>query len=330
MKIDERHLVQLAAVVETGGVTEGAAMLGMSQPAVSRTLSMLEHRIGEPLFVSGKRPMQATPLGQQLAIQGRSILAASRKAVEIVRSFQSGASGRVKVGGVPFFMDAVISHMVASFQVREHDIMVEQSYGNMPDLMNELDSSQIDMAITPIGSADLKPDFEFQPILPGRNVLTCCVGHPLLRKRRLTIEDIIRYPWVAPLPGSPLVLDLHNILITLGISELSIRYSGGSLLSVINYIAATDALAILPHSVVFSFRKENKISIIPVDIPQPERTLGIITKRRTYLNPACRKLQEHIANEFLDLRKVIERHEKSIVWGQGPFLPERERSGDAL
>eukprot|EP01035_Chromulina_nebulosa_P050277 gene50277-68347_t len=75
MKIDERHLVQLAAVIETGGVTEGAAMLGMTQPAVSRTLSMLERRIGEPLFVPGKRPLQPTPLGQQLGIQGRSILA---------------------------------------------------------------------------------------------------------------------------------------------------------------------------------------------------------------------------------------------------------------
>ena len=68
MKIDERHLVQLAAVAETGGVTEGAAMLGMTQPAVSRTLSMLERRVGEPLFTPGKRPLQLTPLGQQLAM----------------------------------------------------------------------------------------------------------------------------------------------------------------------------------------------------------------------------------------------------------------------
>jgi DNA-binding transcriptional LysR family regulator len=328
MKIDERHLVQLAAVIETGGVTEGAAMLGMTQPAVSRTLSMLEKRIGEPLFLPGKRPLQPTTLGQQLGIQGKSILAASRKAVEIVRSFQSGSSGSVKVGGVPFFMDAVISHMVATFQTKEPGILIEQSYGNMPDLMTQLDSSQIDMAITPIGSSELKPEFEFESILPGRNVLTCGVGHPLLRKRRVTTEDIVNYPWVAPLPGSPLVLDLHNILLTLGINELAIRYSGGSLLSVVNFIAATDALAILPHSVAFSFRKENKISIVPIEIPQPERTLGIITRRnRTYSNPACRKFQHHVVGEFADLRKMIERHESSIHWGQGPFLPERERAG---
>lgn len=51
MKIDERHLAQLAAVVQAGGVTEGATLLGLSQPAVSRTLAMLEKRLGEPLFL---------------------------------------------------------------------------------------------------------------------------------------------------------------------------------------------------------------------------------------------------------------------------------------
>ena len=67
MKIDERHLVQLAAVVKAGGVTEGAALLGLSQPAISRTIAMLERRLGEPLFVKGRRPLQPTPLGRALA-----------------------------------------------------------------------------------------------------------------------------------------------------------------------------------------------------------------------------------------------------------------------
>ena len=80
MKIDERHLVQLAAVVQMGAVTEAAALLGLSQPAVSRTLSMLEKRLGEPLFLKGRRPLRPTPLGRALADHGQTMLAASRKA----------------------------------------------------------------------------------------------------------------------------------------------------------------------------------------------------------------------------------------------------------
>lgn len=329
MKIVEAHLVQLAAIIETGGVTEAAAMLGMTQSAVSRTISVLEKRIGEPLFVSGRRPMQPTPLGEQLGQQGKAILASSRKAMEIIRSFKSGSSGRVRIGGVPFFMDAVVSPMIASFQREEPGIMVHQSYGNYPELVAELDSGQIDLALTPTGSVDLRADLHFEPILTARNVLTCSAGHPLVRKRNLATEDIVNYPWIAPLPGSPLVLDLHNILLTLGLAEVSLRYAGGSLLSVVNYLAGTDALAIMPHSVVHAFRGENKISIIPLDIPQPERMLGVMTRKKPYSNPASRKFLGHMRREFTELRRTVEKHEKTIQWVQGPFMGERERLSPA-
>ncbi|MGN7738124.1 LysR family transcriptional regulator, partial [Ensifer sp. 22564] len=108
MKIDERHLVQLAAVVKAGGVTEGAALLGLSQPAISRTIAMLEKRLDEPLFVKGRRPLQPTPLGRALADHGQVMLSASRKASDTIESFRLGKSGLVRVGGTPFFMDALI------------------------------------------------------------------------------------------------------------------------------------------------------------------------------------------------------------------------------
>jgi hypothetical protein len=88
MKLAERQRMRLAAVPDAGGVSEGAAMLGLTQPAVSRSLAMLEARMAEPLFVKGRRPLQATPLGAQLAMQG------------YVRS----TTGLVRFGGVSFFM----------------------------------------------------------------------------------------------------------------------------------------------------------------------------------------------------------------------------------
>ena len=57
MKLDSEHLVILAAVLDGGGVVEGAASIGKSQPSVSRTLALLEARIGEPLFDRTRRPL---------------------------------------------------------------------------------------------------------------------------------------------------------------------------------------------------------------------------------------------------------------------------------
>ena len=60
MKIDPRHLEMLAAIVDHGGVTEGANALGKTQPSVSRSESELEKRLGVELFESNKRPLRPT------------------------------------------------------------------------------------------------------------------------------------------------------------------------------------------------------------------------------------------------------------------------------
>ena len=316
MKLNERHLIQLAAVLDAGGVSEGAAMLGLTQPAVSRSLAMLEARVGEPLFIKGRRPLQATPLGKQLATHGRAMLSASRKASDAVTGYLRGTAGLVRIGGVPFFMDAIISHMIADFQNKNPDISVQQSYGNYADLAAALKADQIDLGIVPVGMTEVDPIFSFTEILPGRNIIACRVGHPLLRKSRLVTSDLSTQPWVAPLPGSPLMTDLQIILSMIGVSELNIRFAGGSLMSVMNYMADTNALAVLPHSVVFAQRKENRITVLPLNIPQPSRALGILRSATTSNAAAVDRFAVYVSNAFDDLRQLIKRHENAIVWGR--------------
>lgn len=315
MKLNERHLMQLAAVLDAGGVSEGAAMLGLTQPAVSRSLAMLEARVGEPLFVKGRRPLQATPLGIQLAIQGRSIITASRRASDAVQGFVRGTKGLVRVGGVPFFMDAMISTMIGTFQNHEPEVTIEQSYMNQPEMASALEANQIDLGIVPIGVLNLGRSFEFTEILPGRNIVACRPDHPLMRKRPLEAQDLTRYPWVGPLPGSPLMSDLQMILMSIGMSDLHIRYSGGSLMSVVNVLVETESLAVLPFSVVFAQRRENRIAVLPYEIPQPNRSLGILRRANSPRSPAAERFAGHILAAFEDLKHVIRRHERAVVWG---------------
>jgi DNA-binding transcriptional LysR family regulator len=314
MKMNERHLMQLAAVLDCGGVSEGAALLGMTQPAVSRSLSMLEARVGEPLFIKGRRPLQPTALGLQLAIHGRAILTASRRATDAVQGHLKGTSGVVRVGGVPFFMDALVSQMIASFHQEEAEITVNQSYGNLPELVSGLDAYLIDLAIAPVGTTHPGTAYEFIDILPGRNVVACRTGHPLMRRTRPRATDLAAFPWIAPLPGSPLMTDLQMILLSIGLSELNIRYSGGSLMSVMNFLADSDALAVLPFSVVFALRRENRVTMLPFDIPQPDRSLGVLRRLDAPRVPAADRFVNHIIRVFDDLKHTIKRHENAVVW----------------
>lgn len=74
MKLDPRHIEILAAVVDSGGMTDGAASLARSQPSLSRTIAMLEARLGTRLFHPGRRPLRPAELGLRLADEGRRIV----------------------------------------------------------------------------------------------------------------------------------------------------------------------------------------------------------------------------------------------------------------
>jgi DNA-binding transcriptional LysR family regulator len=315
MKLDERHLIQLAAVVQAGGVTEGAAIVGLSQPAVSRTLAMLERRLGEPLFVKGRRPLQPTPLGRSLAELGQTMLLASRRASELVDSFHRGGSGVVRIGGTPFFMDALISGMIADFHNANPEVRVEQSYGYLADLQASLHAGRIDLAICPIDILDEGAGLSFEEILPGRNVVACCATHPLLMKRKLRTSDLLDYPWIAPPSGSPLMADLRSLLLSLGATEIKVRYAGGSLTSTMTYLKGTHALTVLPHGVVFAFRKDKAITALPVSIPHPERALGLLRLAAAPRAPAAEAFARHVGSGFQSLRHLIKRHEQAVVWG---------------
>jgi DNA-binding transcriptional LysR family regulator len=315
MKIDERHLVQLAAVVHAGGVNEAASLLVQTQPAVSRTLSMLDKRLGEPLFLKGRRPLKPTPLGRALADHGQTMLAASRKAGEIVDRFRQGRSGVIRVGGTPFFTDGLISTMIAEFQNAYPDIRIDQSYGYLPDLRAALEADRIDLAIAPIDILDEGSGLTFEEILPGRNVVACRSTHPLLMHRRLKTSGLVDYPWIAPPPGSPLLADMRTMMLSLGATEIKIRYTGGSLASTMNYMKATDALTVLPHSVVFAFRKEGAITALPIKLPHPDRALGLLRSADAPHQPAVDNFAAHIRKSFANLRHLIKRHEESVVWG---------------
>lgn len=314
MKLDPRHLEILAAIVDHGGLTEGAEAIGKSQPSVSRTLSQLETRIGAPLFQPGKRPLMPTELGATLADQGRAVLKASRTSSDIVARYLSGDAGLVRVGGTPIFMDGVISAMIAMFQQQRPDVRVDQSYGYAADLTEKLRNGTLDMAILPLQQDKVPDDLDFQPILPGLNVIACRKGHPLARKKLVTPDEIAEYSWIAPPANSPLYQDLRRTLANIGTEDFRISFSGGSLASVIEVLSGSDSLTVLPYSVVFMMRKKTETTALSLEIGHPDRDLGVLVAHERDEIPALKRFRSFVVTQFASLSRRITKEQSDRLW----------------
>ena len=314
MKIDPRHLEILFAIVEKGGLTEGADLLGKSQPSLSRTLSILEDRIGAALFEPDRRPLRPTELGLALAAEGRKIFEAGRSSAEVLAKYRTGKTGAVRVGGTPFFLDGVISGMLAAFQYQRPDVRIDQVYGYMNELLPKLQDDTLDLAILPLRASSIPDGFAFEQILPGRNVIACRAGHPLTRGGPVNLADVARYPWIAPPADSPLYQDLRTVLKEIGIRDFKVSFTGGSLSATVNILTGSDALTVLPFSVVFMMRNQRAVSALSIRIGDPDRHLGILSRSQPALKPAAQRVKAHIRSEFETLATSITRISQDTVW----------------
>src|SRR5687768_9383904 len=85
-----RHLRAVAAVVDSGSVTEASRRVNLSQPAVTQGIAKLEAQIGLPLFERVPAGMVATPAGAILAKRAGAalrLIASSRVTSTQMRAF---------------------------------------------------------------------------------------------------------------------------------------------------------------------------------------------------------------------------------------------------
>src|SRR5215475_13885228 len=102
--MDLNQIEHFLRVAELRSINRAAKELGLSQPALSRSLSQLEQDLGQQLVVRCRTGITITEAGSILASRGLALL---REAGAIREALATDAAGRVVVG-----MPAALRHLV--------------------------------------------------------------------------------------------------------------------------------------------------------------------------------------------------------------------------
>ena len=248
------------------------------------------------------------------AVKGRKITATGNAAAERIRAAQMGQSGTVRVAGTPFFMDGVVSRILARFQNEFPQIRIKQNYGYAGEILSGLESGVVDLGILPIRESEVPENLRFTRILRGQNVIACRVGHDLSQQASVRLSDIANYNWITPEVTSPLYQDLRSALESIGVKNFKISFSGGTLSSVINILSESDALTVLPYSVVFNMRRRNPLSALSIRIGDPDRHLCLLARKVSCKNRMLDRLESFITGELQTLQTLMRRREQETVW----------------
>ena len=89
----------------------------------------------------------------------------------------------------------------------------------------------------------------------------------------------------------------------MGAEKFRISYSGGSLSAVMEMLAGSDSLTVLPYSVVFTLRRQYPVAALSIKIAHPKRNLGLLYRSQPPPGPAACRLRQHVIGQFETRRK---------------------------
>lgn len=181
------------AVGETEHLLAASRELLVSASALSRTIHLLEGNLGRPLFVRVGR-------GLTLSTAGKELLSAVRSAMRLVdeglrRVTARGPAGPVLVSTTGPVTDAVLV-VLERLQRRYPELVFHLHHHPAAEVRPLLLQGKLDLAF--LGEPVSHERLVVERVADFHSGIYCGRTHPLFRRRRLRLSEVLRFPFAAP------------------------------------------------------------------------------------------------------------------------------------
>ena len=148
-----QQLVYLREVDRAGTLTEAAARLHVSQPALSQSLAELERRLGVRLFERSGRRRVLTDAGRETVRYAVEVLARTEVLRDELGARQRGEAGTLRVGMIDAASLYVLPETIRRFRESRPGVELRLVVDTSSALMQQLDDFTLDLAFV-VGPAD--------------------------------------------------------------------------------------------------------------------------------------------------------------------------------
>jgi DNA-binding transcriptional LysR family regulator len=196
MKLDLRQLRHVLALDRYRNFARAAEAIGLTQPALSRSIQSLEDELGARLFDRDRARVEPTALGLRLIELSRPIVTQASSAERELQQMVGLAGGLLRVGAGPFPAEISVGTAIGRLARLHPGIQADVAVGDWPDLCRRLLNDELDLVVAESSHAEGDDRLIVEPLPEHRGVLYGRAGHPLAERSDLTVEDVLRYPMV--------------------------------------------------------------------------------------------------------------------------------------
>ena len=230
--------------------------------------------LGLALFERHARGMRPTPMGREIVLFLRRIIATTGQFAETVATHHSTESLVVRVGAVAAGLNGVLAHHLPIFAEAHPQIHIR---------VDEIDGRQINTILAD-GKFDiiicrrqpiLPRPWGFTPLFRDEHAIIAAADHPLAGRSGLSIEDLADCLWMTPTSGV-LSLALFEELIAHCRNPRLCQIATREPVIIRETLRMRQALAIVPTSIFQSELAAGTLAQLDFGLNSPNAPLGMI------------------------------------------------------
>lgn len=299
MSLLNRELEYFLAICEARNLARAAEALGISQPALTRSLQRLEAHVGAQLFVRAPRGVELTPIGAAMQARVERARVTLDDAAREVAQLAAGKAGKVRVGAGHVVARLVSQSLLPRFIVERPAAQVQLHVGFNAELFGLLESGNLDFAVC--GLLETPPHLHFRELLVTDLVVIVRNGHPLTKLKRPTIRDLGAFRSAAPSTGVPARQVVEQVLMKFGLGDRPHAIETNSWEAILEAVATTDLFSLAPRDE--AMRHGWTTRLVALSIPELDirpRT-GVLMRADAYVSPLAARAIELIELGFAEL-----------------------------
>ncbi|WP_257883820.1 LysR family transcriptional regulator [Roseobacter insulae] len=280
-------------VARTGSVVSASAELGVTQPAVSKTLKELESIVGVPLFDRRNRRLFLNASGVIFQRLGAAALNELDRAQTSARAAHRNIS-KLSVGALPTTATTLVPTAALDLQRLMPSCVLRVSTGPNWFLLSQLRAGALDIVVGRMADPDSMTGLTFQQLHAENVVAVVRHDHPLTC--RPDSEAFLSYPLILPPSGAVIHQLVRSYLVSVGASDARPIFESVSLAFSRHILLESDAIWFISKGVIREELHNGLLRALDLDAPMLAGPVGISRRADEAASPEAEALIAALQN----------------------------------
>lgn len=222
-------------------------LVGISQPALTKSLKSLEKELGVTLFTRSKKGMDPTEAGIILYEHIEEVSNLCRNAEIAISAHSNNGEGLIRIGAGQMWSWLFIPEIVAKFKQMYPSMNLEITTGPMPKLVEQLTSKQVDVVVGDFHGISVSDSFKVESVWSSEFWAFAGTEHELVSKDDVQLEDLVGYSWSGYIDYDLFEEKISSICTQHNLTSPNINIKATSLSTLFRVTKDSNNILVLPH-----------------------------------------------------------------------------------